>query len=87
MYVDGNVVYTRTGMDFTDGNRVEAGLESYNMNLYVETHAYYNLKYKKGDGSFQDWAGKDGQANIEFPMCGEWHLPTSWWAGEHDSCV
>jgi hypothetical protein len=86
-YIDGHLAYTKTGLPYTNGVRVQAGLESYNMNVTVPTHAYYNLKYKKGDNAYQNWAGEDDQGSIEYPMCGEWHLPTSWWGGEYDTCT
>lgn len=86
-YIDGNLAYTLTGVPYTNGVLVSAGLESYKMNIAVETTAFFNLKYKKGDGSYQNWAGEDDNTDpIEDPMCGQWHGATSWWAGEETSC-
>jgi hypothetical protein len=87
MYMDGYNWYSRAGVPYTSGVEVHAGLEAYNVDVTVETHAYYNLRYKKGNANYQDWSGKDDQSPIEWPMCGQWHLPTSWWAGSHDTCA
>lgn len=88
-YIDSNLADTKTE-PYTSAENVTLGLETYNMSITVEAHAYYNLKYKKGDGSYQDWAGEDWSElddSLSYPMCGQWHLPTSWWAGEHTSCA
>ncbi|MEP7158192.1 MAG: hypothetical protein ABI797_02100 [Chloroflexota bacterium] len=83
-FIDGNL-YSFVTASFTSGSTVTVGLESYNMSLYIEPHAFYSLKYKRWEGVFQAWAGQDSQV-VDVIMCGEWHLPTSWWAGEFASC-
>jgi hypothetical protein len=85
LFVDGSLIFTATS-PYESGDWVGVGLESYNLSLTVETHAYYNLKYMRGDGDFRDWAGRDAHSTIEYPMCGQWHLDTSWWAGEYTTC-
>lgn len=84
LYVDGLVVAS-TYSSYTNGERLRVGLESYNPTFVFPTYASYYLAYKRWDGSFQDWAGEDGQ-RFDSAMCGRWALPTSWWAGENTTC-
>lgn len=80
-----NMVHGVGDANWTYGDELVVGLESYDRNAVFPTFASYYLKYKRWSGDWTAWAGKDG-GFFETPMCGMWHLPTSWWAGENTTC-
>lgn len=86
IYVDGDFKVTALN-NWTYGDWLGAGYDSTNPNLHVDAFATYDLKYKTGNGSFQDWAGKDDFALADPPNCGFWNSATSWWAAENEPCV
>lgn len=86
MYVNGDYKATAAN-NWTYGDWLGAGYESTNPNLHVESFATYNLKYKTENGSFQNWAGKDGRSLTSPPNCGFWASATSWWAAQNEPCV
>lgn len=73
------------GWDRT-GVSLRAGLISTNSALTIASHRSFALLKKRYAGSFVDWAGQDGYALTNPPMCGYWPSDTAWREGENVTC-
>jgi hypothetical protein len=82
--IDTNVVIT-VYSTYQTAPSIGTGLESYNTSITFPLNMTYSLKYKTGDGAFQNWAGQDASV-VDNIMCGTWVNATSWMAGEHTTC-
>lgn len=83
-YRVGGVVLTRIKWT-VQGTVVQAGLESVDSQATVYSHVYDTLQYKRNDGGWTAWAGRDAQL-VNAPMCGLWTSSDDWRAGENTTC-
>lgn len=65
--------------------RIEAGIESYSSGASRTLHNYELLRYRRSQGYWVDWAGKDGRV-VNAGMCGSFVGDTTWRAGQGSGC-